>query len=360
MKKKLLSLCAVAVILLAACSNQSISSQDDHPNSQKVKDSLGKVVWVPKKVNRIAALYAPVGYIITLLGQGNKMVAVPGGLQRDKLLGTIVPSVQHAEVPQEGGKINIEELAKARPDLVFINPESANDASQIKKLDQLHIPYIYVDFHSIKQQQNAIKLIGDLLGEKEKAEKYINYYNKKVSLVENRIKSIPEKKRVRVYHSINEATRTDTPDTISADWLQKAGAINVSVNEKLKMIDNKYFSSIEQILLWNPSVILANEQGVDAYIRNQSQLKNVDAVKNGKVYLLPDGITRWGHPESIEIPLVTIWTAKLLYPSKFHDIDMNTEIKDYYQTFFSLSLKDEQIKQILTGTGMRISKEGTQ
>ncbi len=359
MKKAILSLCIGTVIfLLAACSIQDTNAQS-HPNSHKVKDSSDRVVWVPNKVDRIAALYAPAGYILTLLGQGSKMVAVPGGLKRDNLLEAIVPSIEKADVPQENGKINIEELAKDQPDVVFINEETANDAAQLKKLDQLHIPYLYIDFHSVKQQQKAIELIGDMVGEKEKAANYNRYYSQKMNLVESRIKSIPAKQRIHVYHSINEATRTDTPDTLSADWLQKAGAVNVSVNEKLNMVENKYFASVEQILVWNPEVILANEQGVDEYIRNKEQWKEVSAVKNGKVFLLPDGITRWGHPNSVEIPLVTMWTAKLLYPSKFDDINLKTEMKSFYQTFFSLKLNDEQMNQILSGKGMRIPKEGT-
>lgn len=357
MKKLMNSLCVGTLLfLLAACSNQGINTQTAHPDSHKVVDTSGRVVWVPNKVNRIAALYAPIGYIITLLGDGNKIVAVPGGLQRDKLLTTIVPSVAHAIVPQGGGKINIEELANAQPDVVFINGDTANDPAQLQKLDQLHIPYLYIDFHSIKQQEKAIELIANILGEEAKATKYINYYNNQINLVENRIKTIPMSKRVKVYHSINEATRTDTPDTISADWLKAAGAVDVSVNQKLKMIENNYFASVEQILLWNPSVILANEQGVDGYIRANDQWQSVSAVKNNKVYLLPSGITRWGHPESVEVPLVTLWTAKLLYPDKFKDINMEVETKKFYQTFFSINLNNQQIAEILSGKGIRIPK----
>lgn len=358
LKKMTKILCFASLIFLyTACSNQRINATLPHSNSHKVKDSSGKIVWVPNKVNRIAALYAPIGYIIALLGDGSKMVAVPGGLKRDKIMSTIVPSIDHANVPQEGGKINVEELAKAHPDIVFINEETAGDNAQLKKLDQLHIPYLYIDFHTLKQQENVIELIGNLLGKKDVAQKYIRYYDSKMNLIENRIKSIPLKKRIRVYHSINEATRTDTPDTISADWLKKAGAVDVSVNEKLKTIENKYFASVEQILLWNPSVILANEQGVDQYIRAKDQWQSISAVKNGRVYLLPSGVTRWGHPESIEIPLVTMWAAKLLYPPLFKDINMFTETRNFYQSFFSIRFNDQQIAEILSGKGMRIPKE---
>jgi iron complex transport system substrate-binding protein len=162
---------------------------------------------------------------------------------------------------------------------------------------------------------------------------------------------------VRIYHSVNEAVRTDSKGTLPADWTEAAGVINVSVNEDLKFSNNKYFANMEQILLWNPDAILVNEQGVADYILTEKQWAPLKAVQNKRVYQMPNGISRWGHPGSLETPLAVLWTCKILYPELCQDIDMMQETKSFYQDFFNLDLSDEMAAKVLSGIGMREPKK---
>ena len=50
--------------------------------------------------------------------------------------------------------------------------------------------------------------------------------------------------------------------------------------EKLKLVDKQYIASLEQILLWNPDVILANQDGVGDYILESPAFHTLQAVKN--------------------------------------------------------------------------------
>ena len=103
-------------------------------------------------------------------------------------------------------------------------------------------------------------------------------------------------------------------------------------------------------------IIIANEPGVGQYILTNNQWAPLKAVKGNKVYQMPIGISRWGHPGGMETPLGLFWTAKTVYPEKFADLDLKAEAKDYYQKFFNYSLTDEEMEQILSGKGMRDSK----
>lgn len=353
--KKILTF--LVILFLSACSMSGVDNQSEGTKSTRtVTDISGREVTIPTEVEKIAALYAPTGHILALFGHGDKIVASPGGLKRDKLMTELYPSILEAAVPKESGKTNVEELAKVTPDLVFIDEKMLLDKGERKKFDKLKIPYVVIDFNTIEEQLQSIRLMGQILNEEEKAKTYLTYYNEKVNLVAERMKDIPESERVRVFHSINEATRTSAPNTLSNEWLEKAGVLNVSLDGELKFSENKYFASIEQIYLWNPDVILVNENGVDEYIRTKEQWRNITAVKDNRVYLLPNGLTRWGHPSSIEVPLAMLWTSKLLYPHIFEDIHLEEEIKQFYLEFFSISLDDVQISQILTGEGMRLTK----
>ena len=81
------------------------------------------------------------------------------------------------------------------------------------------------------------------------------------------------------------------------------------------------------------------------------------AVMNNKVFQMPIGISRWGHPGSIETPLAILWAAKTLYPDLFKDINIRTETRQYYKRFFDYELSDKLLEQILSGTKMRRKKQ---
>ncbi len=146
-----------------------------------------------------------------------------------------------------------------------------------------------------------------------------------------RVAAIPEADRIRVYHSVNEATRTDKRGTLPAEWTEMAGAVNVSLDQDLRLLEDKYFASLEQILLWNPDVIIVNEDGVTDYILENPQWSPLKAVKQGKVYQMPNGVSRWGHPNSLETPLALVWTADLLYPELFADVDLEEMTRGFYR-----------------------------
>ncbi len=352
------TLCAIFIIVfVSGCTQIRNKNKFDGIETTTITDCIGREVEIPKNIERIACLYAVSGHVVTMLGEGDRIVAVNGGLKRDKVLTKICPTIQDALMPKVSGNINIEELAKANPDVVFIDIQDANVKGETKKFNKLGIPYLVIDFNNVEGQQNMVKMIGKAIGKEDKAEKYIEFYNQCISTVSEKTDKILKEGKKRVYHSVNEATRTDAPNTLPADWMKIAGLINVSIGDELKFTDNKYFASLEQILMWNPDYILVNEDGVDEYIRTKDQWKNLNAVKNDKVFLLPNGVSRWGHPTSIETPLAILWTAATIYPDHFEDIDMKQITMNFYKDFFNYELTDDEADSILAGKGMREPKK---
>lgn len=328
-------------------------------NGKMVTDTAGRQVRVPRRIERIACLYAFTGHAAVMLGEGDKIVAVPGGLKRDVLLNRICPSIRNASVPISSGAINIEELLRVKPDLVFINKETAINSGEVAKLNRFGLSYLVIDFQSMAEQRTAIEVMGRVLGSKaeQRAERYNEYYLACINRVADGVKGIPAGERVRVYHSVNEATRTDPPMSLPADWMKTAGIINVSANQALRLVEGKNYASLEQIILWDPEAILVNEPGVASYILNSSQWSSLKAVKNQKVYQMPVGISRWGHPGGLETPLALLWTAKIIYPDQFAAIDMNAEAGSFYIGFFNYQVDEKTLKSILAGQGMRLTRE---
>jgi len=352
----LMALIVLALISLSGC-DQADTAKTIPSATITIKDCAGRQVKIPAKVERVACLCPDAAYTMAMFGQGDKMVAVVDGIKRDIILTDMYPAIKDLPVPKSSGVINIEELIGTRPDVVFVKRDISGSEAETEKLEKVKIPFLVVDYNSIEEQLYAAEMIGQVIGESEKARQYKEYYLDCIKRVQDRIQDIDPEQRVRVYHSINEATRTDVAGSLSGDWLEAAGAYNVSAQEKLKLLEGKYYASLEQILLWDPEVILVNETGVDNYILTNTQWASLQAVKNNKVYKLPSGISRWGHPSSPETPLAILWTAKTLYPDRFNDLDMAGECRSFYKEFFGMELSDEVIQNILYGDGMRAARQ---
>ncbi len=322
-----------------------------------VVDSYNREVSLPADVKRIGCLYAFSGHVVTMLGRGDSIVAVVRGLKRDKMLTKICPAILEAAVPNLNDSLNMEELARVKPDVVFIKDTVARKKSDTDTLTKLGIPYVVISFNSIDGQKKAVEIIGKSIGREKEAKEYINYYNKCSERVKKISDRIPEDKKVRIYHSLLEPLKTDGQRGISTEWMDIAGVINVSARDKNNFAKEELFANIEQVLIWNPQVIITHEEDSEETIMMSKPWSTIDAVINGRVYRMPNGISRWGHPGSLETPLAMLWTVKTIYPDYSEDIDMNAETVKFYKNFFNYTLSDNMRDQILQGRGMRKSKK---
>jgi len=323
-----------------------------------VTDSLGRKVVIAKPVRRIACGYAYTGHVAALLGRAEDIVAVVDGLKRDKVLTSFYPNIKEQPVPFSSSSVNIEELLACDPDIVFLQTDTALNEAVTAKLDKLDIPYMAIAFNSMEEQISSIAAIGKVLDAEKEADRYIAYYRKVIEDTGSITAAIPEQERVTLYHSVNEAVRTDLKNSLPADWIGITGGINVSAEDDLKVTGDKSFATLEQIYKWDPDIIIANEAGVPEYMLSNEQWASLRAVKEKRVYQIPNGISRWGHPGSVETPLAILWTSRLLYPDRFKELDMKKEVKEYYKSFFNMELSDDQVEGILIGKGMREPKAG--
>jgi len=341
--------CTLAV-LLTMCATGTAWSDG------AVIDSLGRRVSITAECKRIACLYAFTGHVVAMLGRADAIVAVSNGLKRDVLLNDMYPAIRRAVVPKYQGAINIEELATVRPDIVFVAAETGRNKAEARKLDACGITWIAVEFNSMREQQRVITLIGQAIGAEEKAESYNAYYRSCVDRVQAGLADIAPEKRVSVYHATVEATRTTPRNSLSTDWVHALGVENVVERDAKRMLDGASQVSLEQILLWDPDVILANEPAVTAHMQTEPRWSAMRAVKSGRVYQMPIGISRWGHPGSLETPLAILWAAKTIFPQRFPELGLPKETRDFYENFFGYTVSDKKIQEILSGRGMRLSK----
>lgn len=359
MKKKLFKLIVIlfiSSIIMLGCNNSKVEEVLDE-DTKVIVDCIGRKVIVPKEPHRIAILYAYAGHLTTLLGEEDKIVALVEGLKRDVIMNYKIENMEELSVPYNSGVINIEELIKIKPDIAFVRESTAKNEAEVEKLKKANIPFVVVDYTNIEEQIKSIEVLGQVLNKEEKAKKYIDFYKDKINYVKEHTKNIKEEDKIKVYHSVNEAVRTDSKDSIGDEISKISNIINVSTSENLNISEEKAYSTLEQIYKWDPDAIIVNDATVNEYMHTDDKWQGLRAVKNNKIYNLPVGISRWGHPGSLETPMAILFISNLFYPENFKDMDIKEVTKQYYKDFFDLDLNDEQINSILSGIGMRLKKE---
>ncbi|MBO4893573.1 MAG: ABC transporter substrate-binding protein [Clostridia bacterium] len=336
------------IVSLCGCTPKATPEKGDFV----VTDSVGREVSIPENPQSVCTLCPFSGPIIVMLGSGDKITSFTNNAARSRLLMQICPSLENAVVVKNSGSVNAEEIMARNTDLIILNSGVYEDSTERAKIDAMGIPYIVIDYNTVEDQLEAVEILGKTFGNTEKAEEYISYFRSVIDRAQKGAQGTPK----RLYHSVNEAVRTDYEGSYCAEWTALTGVENVSVESgKLSIEGEKAYTTLEQIYAWNPDIIICNEAQVDDYILSDSKWQGLSCVQNGEVYQIPIGITRWGHPSSFETPLAILWLMNLLYPDTF-EVDMNTEIKTFYKNFFGFEINDEWLGAIIEGTEMREPK----
>ena len=354
MKKKLVPIILLIMILVISASGCA-AARAPSAGGVTVKDMAGREVTVPEDPKSICVLDAYAAPIVVMLGYGDRMPTTVNAVTRNLLLQAICPALKNAAVVKTSGAVNGETILQAQTDLMIVGADTYSSPDEKAKLETLGIPYLVVNYTTMADQMQVVTLLGKALRNEEMAQRYVDYYQKCVNTVKTGMADMPESSPLRLYHSVNEATRTDYKGSLSADWIGLFNVENVSLDTKLNMMEDKAYATLEQIYTWDPDIIIANESGVADYIRTDSKWQGLRAVINGDVHQIPIGISRWGHPTSVETPLAILWLAELLYPEQY-EVDISAEMTSFYQTFFNYSISPEEANDIISGYGVRTPK----
>ncbi len=342
---KLLSIFLVVVFLsmcFVGCKKTTSGKPQPTSNTITVTDMAGREVEIPREINKVVTVGAvPIinGYIFAL-GEGDKIAnGLPAFAQKYKKYPIILaPQIANGlDLRGTDGGVNIEELLKINPDVVFTMSKEHIDV-----MERNNILVVFLSCGDANESKQIIKLMGEIFNKPSQASDYINYFDATMDRVDKVVSSIPVEEKPRVLYCMNLNTVTHL---IVDWWIEKAGGISVSAGERST---EKYQFDKEQLLKWDPEIIIVSTPNEFKSIYNDSIYNDISAVKNKRVYIGPIGIFRWCHRD-VEMPLTVLWAAKISHPNKFKDADLEKETMEFYRKFFNYNLSREEAKEILSG-----------
>ena len=180
-----------------------------------------------------------------------------------------------------------------------------------------------------------------------------DYCTKVAADVAAAVATVPEDQRVSVYYAEGpEGLQTEPTSSSHALVFRLAGAKNVAEDLEAEGGKGKTPVSLEQVLAWNPEVIIAwdaerFEGGSDELIRTDPNWSTVKAVQDGRVYTMCQTPFSWlDRPPAVNRFIGLQWLANLLYPEAY-DIDIVEETKNFYSMFYHRDLTDGQVIELL-------------
>ena len=157
-------------------------------------------------------------------------VRTPSPAEKPYLQETVRELPEYGRLTGRGGTANLENVLKFKPDLIIdVGSVSATYVSLANNVqEQTKIPYVLLD-GAFGKTPEIYRLLGELLGIKDRAEQLANYADETLNGLSARIASIPQAARPKVYYGRGvNGLETGLATSINLEVLERVGAINVA------------------------------------------------------------------------------------------------------------------------------------
>lgn len=243
-----------------------------------------------KSIERIVSLAPSNTEILFALGLGDKVVGVtsycnypPEAIKKDKIGGY--------------STVDIERVVSLKPDLVLA--AYGNGEETVERLKKLGLNVVVVSSKpekSIEDTLDEIRYVGKITGRDKDADSLCEEMKKRIKEITDKTENVD---KVRVAHICwHEPLYVAGSETLQSDLIEKAGGENVFSD-----VEGWHSVGIEELIVKNPDVIIVSsgtgmggEKNVTYdYILKEKRLKDINAVRNDRVYLIDaDTVSRSG------------------------------------------------------------------
>ncbi len=362
----------LAVTMLAGCgpastakttaSASASASASAIPAEVTITDHADRTVTVPTDPKKVAILdIYPLPSLLTVyLNSADSIVAMePVSMNAAKagILSQLYPDILNVNTDiMNGDDVNMEALAALQPDVVFYNAAKKDEAQQLEDagLTAVGISATKFNYDAIKTYQEWMSLLDQIYPDYagKRGTQAGDYASQVYNEVQDKVKDVTDKQKVLfLYQYDDTAMVTSSSKFFGQWWCDAVGAANVAQDVPADNMNAKI--TMEQVYEWNPDVIIITnftKTTPDDLYNNaigSDDWSSVKAVQDKRVYKMPLGVYRTYTP-GIDTPLTLEWLAQAVYPDLFSDVDVASDVRDYYNKLFGVTLTDDQISAMYT------------
>lgn len=279
------------------------------------------------------------------------------GAFRDKLF-ELQPEAK--DMPTIGmiqkGDVTVENLLAQKPDVVIMTldqKKAVEESGFISDMDAAGLKYAFIDFRQkpLENTTVSMQLLGDLLGQSERAEKYNEFYNAKVKEITDRVAETTDRPDVLIWmaagfndccavagdanlgtlvtaaggHNLGPEVLGADSTTITAEKLIELNPDKLIVTGGEWARDPNRTDAIRHVELGYQSSPELALQTCDGPL-NQAGTDQLDATKTGNYFAVYHQF--YDNPYNV---FALEAFAKWMHPEQFADLDPTQDFKDFHK-----------------------------
>ena len=315
-----------------------------------IVDASGREIRPPSKVERVYAAGPPASLLVFAIAP-DKLTGWTRAMRPNEAQ---FFDERYAKLPElgrltgRGNTANVEVVLSAKTDLIVdVGSTGATLASLATQVqEQTKIPYGLFDGR-IEATPATLRSLGRLMGNETEAEKLAAWYENQLREIRQRVGRVSSQPLV-YYGRGTAGLQTGGKGSINVEVLEILGARNAAAEAHAGLVT----VSFEQVILWDPEVILTTDPNYWASVWTDSRWRAVKAVAAKRVYLSPNLPFGWfDSPPGANRLLGIWWAGKLLYPAAF-DIDLRAKVREFHRLFYHREPTPEQLDALLGEPGV--------
>ncbi|GAA0732946.1 ABC transporter substrate-binding protein [Clostridium oceanicum] len=336
----------VSSIVLAGCGNKAAENKE-----VKVKDGRGKEVVMDKYADSFVLFPKEATAMFSITQTTDGFLGM-NAANKDYLKGSVLakhyPELLNikSDISAKGTSFNpnVEEILSLKPDVVY--QWHVGGKERWEPLEKADIPVITVNWGDWNDDIERYKTYAQGIGKQKRMDELL----KRQDEASNKVKKVTQsiKKEEKLNHVFVDEINgneigvwgTVLPHT-SVHGVENAAYTIGKLNKPGEKINT------ETLLKWNPDMIIINSTAFKSgkvtpeKIMNNSLFKNLKAVKNKKIYVVPD-VSQLDNPT-----ILWYWYAMLATPDKFEDTNLRNIVKDEYKFLYNTDINEEEVDEIL-------------
>lgn len=289
----------------------------------------------------IANCWPAHGSVLLMLGAQARIAATVNPPSQRPWMYVVAPSLHRAMHGPQGSFVTEDLLARGVK-LAFVSPADPSAA----RMQTAGIEVVKTTFHDFVTLRECVSLTARTLGSDApaRAQAYLAHLDRELAEINRWRQDVPADARPRVLHIAQLAPTllVDGRQTIIDEWIRAAGGRNAAdgVTGNLRPV------SMEQLLVWNPDVIIIAARS--AAQARPPGYERLHAVRAGRVLVNPEGVFPWDR-YGCEITLQLRWVASQLHPQRMRSDDLPQRVQAFYRQFFDHRLSVQDARRILAG-----------
>ena len=306
-----------------------------------IVDVMGRTVTLPQPASKLVGTHNPTLNQAVILGGGGKyLVGFGNKNMAGGLYSYVYPELDDVVQIGKGQDINFESCLAVGADLAILPERFAHLAEEFEAIG-IPAAVVLPNVESYDTIRSSLRLVAALIGEEERAEDIIAFFDAKMDAAEEITATITEKPDV-LYLGGNSPLSVANGIMLQSVMIETVGANNVA--KDVEGQGDFVEVSIEEIIGWNPDVIyiptFASYTVED--ILNDPAWSSIQAVKDEKVYVFPSTLEPRDYPTPSASMGLT-WLIHNLYPEKYSLDQVLEDANTYYDMVYGQTFTAEQL-----------------